>query len=217
MNYRLFRQSMLPYLYHYTYQNRNNSWKPYCVVSFNMGWRILVFYPERFSHPNRRTDCNLKYPIINIQCTVIHGENGPTNEIWRISPQIGEIDRLPWVINERTFYPFFFNIRWNWFPVSDLHSVKYCEFVRSEMSKRGNKNDSRSVEEEDDDDEVIPEEYLHNTQDNSERLRIRKGYRTLIEDLHSWSFLFIFFIFHIIIHTCVFVNFVFVIHILGYM
>jgi hypothetical protein len=54
------------------------------------------------------------------------------------------------------------------------------------MSKRGNKNDNRSVEEEDDDDEDIPEEYLHNTQDNSERLRIRKGYRTLIEDLHSW-------------------------------
>jgi hypothetical protein len=27
---------------------RNNSWKPYCVVSFNMGWRILVFYPEWF-------------------------------------------------------------------------------------------------------------------------------------------------------------------------
>ena len=58
------------------------------------------------------------------------------------------------------------------------------------MSKRANKNDNRSVEE-DDDDEDIPEEYLHNTQDNSERLRIRKGYRTLIEDLHSLSFLFI--------------------------
>jgi hypothetical protein len=22
---------------------RNNSWKPYCVLSLNMGWRILVF------------------------------------------------------------------------------------------------------------------------------------------------------------------------------
>jgi hypothetical protein len=26
---------------------RNNSWKPYCVGSFNMGWWILVFYPEQ--------------------------------------------------------------------------------------------------------------------------------------------------------------------------
>jgi hypothetical protein len=28
---------------------RNKSWKPECVLSFNMGWRILVFYPERES------------------------------------------------------------------------------------------------------------------------------------------------------------------------
>ena len=25
---------------------RNKSWKPECVLSFNMGWRILIFYPE---------------------------------------------------------------------------------------------------------------------------------------------------------------------------
>ena len=25
---------------------RNKSWKPECVVSFNMDWWILVFYPE---------------------------------------------------------------------------------------------------------------------------------------------------------------------------
>ena len=25
---------------------RNKSWKPECVGSFNMGWQILVFYPE---------------------------------------------------------------------------------------------------------------------------------------------------------------------------
>ena len=24
----------------------NKSWKPECVLSFNMDWRILVFYPE---------------------------------------------------------------------------------------------------------------------------------------------------------------------------
>jgi hypothetical protein len=29
-----------------TYQNQNNSWKPECVLSFNMGWQILVFYPN---------------------------------------------------------------------------------------------------------------------------------------------------------------------------
>ena len=25
---------------------RNKSWKSECVLSFNMGWWILVFYPE---------------------------------------------------------------------------------------------------------------------------------------------------------------------------
>jgi hypothetical protein len=25
---------------------RNTSWKPECVLSFNMGWQILVSYPE---------------------------------------------------------------------------------------------------------------------------------------------------------------------------
>jgi hypothetical protein len=25
---------------------RNKSWKPEYVLSFNMGWRILVFYPD---------------------------------------------------------------------------------------------------------------------------------------------------------------------------
>ena len=25
---------------------RNKSWKPECVGSFNMDWRILVFHPE---------------------------------------------------------------------------------------------------------------------------------------------------------------------------
>jgi hypothetical protein len=28
------------------YNLRNKSWKPECVLSFNMDWRILVFYPE---------------------------------------------------------------------------------------------------------------------------------------------------------------------------
>jgi hypothetical protein len=31
-----------------TYQNRNNSWKPECVLSFNMGWRILTNFTH---HP----------------------------------------------------------------------------------------------------------------------------------------------------------------------
>ena len=25
---------------------RNKSWKPECALSFNMGWRIIVCYPE---------------------------------------------------------------------------------------------------------------------------------------------------------------------------
>jgi len=28
------------------YNLRNKSWKLECVLSFNMDWRILVFYPE---------------------------------------------------------------------------------------------------------------------------------------------------------------------------
>lgn len=52
------------------------------------------------------------------------------------------------------------------------------------MSKRSNRN-GNSIEEEEDDDQDIPEEYLHSTQDKNERLRIRTGYRTLIEDLHK--------------------------------
>jgi hypothetical protein len=35
-------QSYLWYCFHL----RNNSWKPECALSFNMGLRILVFYPE---------------------------------------------------------------------------------------------------------------------------------------------------------------------------
>jgi hypothetical protein len=33
---------------------RNNSWKPESVLSFNMGWWIIVFYTERgikFTNP----------------------------------------------------------------------------------------------------------------------------------------------------------------------
>jgi hypothetical protein len=40
-------QSMLPYLYYSTYQNRNKSWKPECVLSFNMDWRILINFIPR--------------------------------------------------------------------------------------------------------------------------------------------------------------------------
>jgi hypothetical protein len=29
-----------------TAELRNKSWKPECVLSFNMDWQILVFYPE---------------------------------------------------------------------------------------------------------------------------------------------------------------------------
>ena len=30
----------------------NKSWKPECVGSFNMDWRILVFYPEPEARDN---------------------------------------------------------------------------------------------------------------------------------------------------------------------
>jgi hypothetical protein len=36
---------------------RNKSWKLECVGSFNMGWWILVFYPE----PEARDKINKKY------------------------------------------------------------------------------------------------------------------------------------------------------------
>ena len=31
---------------------RNKSWKPECVLSFNMGWQILVYYPEPEARDN---------------------------------------------------------------------------------------------------------------------------------------------------------------------
>jgi hypothetical protein len=40
------------------YYLRNKSWKPKCVLSFNIGWRILVFYPE----PKAR-----KYPPTHVK------------------------------------------------------------------------------------------------------------------------------------------------------
>jgi hypothetical protein len=46
INYCLSHQSILPYLYYYTYQNQNNSWEPYCVVTFNIVLQdISKFYP----------------------------------------------------------------------------------------------------------------------------------------------------------------------------
>jgi hypothetical protein len=43
---------------------RNNSWKPECVLSFNMGWRILVFYPE----PEARD--KMYYPLTHVKTIV---------------------------------------------------------------------------------------------------------------------------------------------------
>ena len=38
---------VLPFLYEYiTHSLKNKSWKPECVLTFNMDWWILVFYPE---------------------------------------------------------------------------------------------------------------------------------------------------------------------------
>ena len=38
---KMLRKIMLPML-----KSRNKSWKPECIGSFKMDWRILVFYPE---------------------------------------------------------------------------------------------------------------------------------------------------------------------------
>jgi hypothetical protein len=37
------QRDITPVFIHYL---RNKSWKPECVGSFNMYWRILVFYPK---------------------------------------------------------------------------------------------------------------------------------------------------------------------------
>ena len=39
-------QYLIPRLMLHVLYLRNKSWKPECPLSFNMGWRILVFYPE---------------------------------------------------------------------------------------------------------------------------------------------------------------------------
>jgi hypothetical protein len=44
------------------YKSRNKSWKPERVGSFNMGWRILVYYPE----PEAR-DKIYKYPPTHVK------------------------------------------------------------------------------------------------------------------------------------------------------
>jgi len=41
---------------------RNKSWKPECVGSFNMDWRILVCYPE--AEARDKID---KYPPIHVK------------------------------------------------------------------------------------------------------------------------------------------------------
>jgi hypothetical protein len=39
---------------------RNKSWKPECVLSLNMGWRILVFYPKlKFT--------NIRQPMLTLK------------------------------------------------------------------------------------------------------------------------------------------------------
>ena len=43
---------------------RNNSWKPESILSFNMGWRILVFYPESEA---RDTFTNIRQPMLKLK------------------------------------------------------------------------------------------------------------------------------------------------------
>ena len=53
---------MLLFLKHRNVYLRNKSWKPECVGSFNMDWRILVFYPE----PEARDEI-YQYPPIHLK------------------------------------------------------------------------------------------------------------------------------------------------------
>ena len=46
---------------------RNKSWKPECVESFNMDWRILVYYPEP-----EATDKIYKYLPIHVKLKTHH-------------------------------------------------------------------------------------------------------------------------------------------------
>ena len=48
INYRLSHQGIIPYLHYYIYQNRNNSWKPYCVVTFSMSWQNISNFITRY-------------------------------------------------------------------------------------------------------------------------------------------------------------------------
>jgi hypothetical protein len=51
ISYKLLIISLKPYIVEMSYL-RNKSWKPECVASFNMDWRILVFYPEPEARDN---------------------------------------------------------------------------------------------------------------------------------------------------------------------
>jgi len=47
---------------------RNKSWKPECVLNFNMGWRVLVFYPERELDQKRSKSGNFQ----NLKVFIFH-------------------------------------------------------------------------------------------------------------------------------------------------
>ena len=46
---------------------KNKSWKPESVLSFNMDWRILVFYPEPETRGIKFT--NLRQPMLKLKST----------------------------------------------------------------------------------------------------------------------------------------------------
>ena len=51
---------------------RNTSGKPECVLSFNMGWRILVFYPEQEAH---NLCCQIQADDYLSTCTFTTGQS----------------------------------------------------------------------------------------------------------------------------------------------
>jgi hypothetical protein len=56
-------KSTVPLMYGYL---RNKSWKPECVGSFNMGWRILVFYPDPES-TKRKKEAMLELQLYHVR------------------------------------------------------------------------------------------------------------------------------------------------------
>ena len=59
---------------------RNKSWKSECVLSFNMGWRVLVFYPEWELDQKRSKSDNFQ----NLRVFIFHPILKCSSSLWVI-------------------------------------------------------------------------------------------------------------------------------------